>query len=152
MYRLRHISFALSELLRWAFRSMLAIMEFALSLRQGNGRSLKMVAGGTRSLSLPAVSCPVSSEDIKSTVRIFVASFFSSAVIAVEVVQARSSCYVLSIKMNGVLISVLDCTIRLTLCFRWTFRCRFLDSSSFPASTIFERRFKLAKYILAASA
>ena len=67
---------------------MLAIMEFALSLRQGSGRSLKMVAGGTRSLSLPAVSCPVSSEDIKFTVRIFVASFFSSAVIAVEVVQA----------------------------------------------------------------
>ena len=89
VFSLWHIFFALSELLRWAFRSMLAMMEFALSLRQGHGRILKMVTGGARSLSLPAVSCPVSSEDIKSTVRIFVASFFSSAVIgSVEVVQA----------------------------------------------------------------
>lgn len=88
LYRLQHISFALSELLRWAFRSMLVMMEFALSLRQGSGRILNMVTGGASSLSLPADSCPVSSEDIKSTVRIFIASFFSSAVIAVEVIQA----------------------------------------------------------------
>ena len=48
--------------------------------------------------------------------------------------------------------NVVYCIIWLTLCCRWTFRWRFLDSSSFPASTIFDRRFKLVKYTLAASA
>ena len=85
---------------------MLAMMEFALSLCQGSGRILKMVTGGAHSLSLPADSCPVSSEDIKSTVRIFVASFFSSAVIASCGSGAGvhpATCFLL--------IPMLDCTI-----------------------------------------